>query len=61
MAAKTLFDPSLAPRAGEYNQYHHGDINAYHLSYFRRKQPDERRVLFDMADAGAVRVYAVTL
>lgn len=38
-----LFDASLAPRAGEYRQYHHGDINAYHLSYFRRKQVGERR------------------
>lgn len=39
---KDLFDPSLAPRAGNYRQYHSGDINAYHLSYFRRKNPDER-------------------
>ena len=37
-----LFDPSLAPRAGVYDSYHHGDINAYHLSYFRRKEPEER-------------------
>jgi hypothetical protein len=37
-----LFDPSLAARAGNYRQYHSGDINAYHLSYFRRKNPDER-------------------
>ena len=22
--------------------YHHGDINAFHVSYFRRKEPDER-------------------
>ncbi len=36
-----LFDPSLTPRAGEYQQYHHGDINAYHVSYFRR-QPNHR-------------------
>jgi hypothetical protein len=34
---KDLFDPSLAPRNGPYNQYHHGDINALHISYFRRK------------------------
>lgn len=39
---KDLFDPSLAPRHGDYKQYHHGDINAYHLSYFRRKNPSER-------------------
>ncbi len=38
-----LFDPSLAARTGEYVQYHHGDINAFHLSFFRRKEPDERR------------------
>ncbi len=33
---KDLFDPSLAPRTGKYPQYHHGDINALHISYFRR-------------------------
>ncbi|MEJ7691831.1 DUF1961 family protein [Daejeonella sp.] len=32
---------SLNRRTGEYGQYHHGDINAYHLSYFRRKDPIE--------------------
>lgn len=37
-----LFDPSLARRTGQYRQYHSGDINAYHLSYFRRKNTDER-------------------
>ena len=37
-----LFAPSLAKRTGEYVQYHHGDINAFHVSYFRRKEPDER-------------------
>jgi len=37
-----LFDPALSPRTGEYPQYHHGDINAFHISYFRRKEPDER-------------------
>ncbi|MBQ3705991.1 MAG: DUF1961 family protein [Clostridia bacterium] len=37
-----LFDPGLSPRTGEYPQYHHGDINAFHLSFFRRKEPDER-------------------
>jgi len=39
---RDLFDPSLAPRTGEYPQYHHGDINAFHLSFFRRKEKDER-------------------
>ena len=37
-----LFDASLQPRTGEYPLYHHGDINAFHVSYFRRKEPDER-------------------
>ncbi|MEG2349605.1 MAG: DUF1961 family protein [Hungatella sp.] len=37
-----LFDPSLAVRTGDYVQYHSGDINAFHISYFRRKEPDER-------------------
>lgn len=39
---RDLFDSSLSPRTGEYRQYHSGDINAYHVSYFRRKEPDER-------------------
>ena len=39
---RDLFDASLAPRTGEYAQYHHGDINAFHLSFFRRKEKDER-------------------
>ncbi len=39
---KELFDSSLQKRTGEYVQYHHGDINAFHISYFRRKEPDER-------------------
>lgn len=37
-----LFDSSLAERTGEYPQYHHGDINALHVSYFRRRWPEER-------------------
>lgn len=37
-----LFAENLAERTGEYVQYHHGDINAFHVSYFRRKEPDER-------------------
>jgi hypothetical protein len=31
-----LFAPSLARRDGDYEQYHHGDINALHISYYRR-------------------------
>lgn len=37
-----LFDKSLAERDGQYNLYHSGDINAYHISYFRRKWDEER-------------------
>lgn len=37
-----LFDPALAARTGPYEQYHHGDIDAYHVSYFRRMWPSER-------------------
>lgn len=37
-----IFDGSLQKRTGEYPLYHHGDINAFHVSYFRRKEPDER-------------------
>lgn len=37
-----LFDPALQKRTGEYPLYHHGDINAFHISYFRRKEADEK-------------------
>jgi hypothetical protein len=39
---ESIFDPGLTPRTGEYNMYHHGEINAFHISYFRRKHPRER-------------------
>lgn len=39
---KDLFSPDLAPRQGPYEQYHHGDIDALHISYFRRRYPSER-------------------
>ncbi|MCQ2537790.1 MAG: YesU family protein [Lachnospiraceae bacterium] len=38
-----IFDSGLQKRTGEYPLYHHGDINAFHVSYFRRKEPDERQ------------------
>lgn len=38
-----LFDPTLNKRTGIYDQYHHGDLNAYHLSYFRKSFQSERR------------------
>ena len=37
-----LFAPWLPVRSGEYQQYHSGAINALHVSYFRRKYPEER-------------------
>lgn len=37
-----LFSPSLKKRDGQYELYHSGDINAYHISYFRRKWDEER-------------------
>ena len=39
-----VLDSDLAPRAGIYDQYHHGDIDAYHISYFRKSYPEERRL-----------------
>jgi hypothetical protein len=39
---KDLFDPSLPNRTGEYEQYHSGAINTLHVSYFRRRYPEER-------------------
>ena len=32
----------LRPRTGPYEQYHHGDFDTYHVSYFRRRWPAER-------------------
>ncbi len=40
---KDLFDRTLRPRDGVYDKYHSGDINAYHISYFRRSYASERR------------------
>lgn len=37
-----IFNKDLNERTGEYERYHHGDINAFHLSYFRRKEEIER-------------------
>ncbi|MFA7228986.1 MAG: DUF1961 family protein [Melioribacteraceae bacterium] len=36
-----IFDKNLNKRSGDYKQYHHGDINTHHVSYFRRN-PKER-------------------
>ncbi|MBT2514536.1 DUF1961 family protein [Arthrobacter sp. ISL-30] len=37
-----LFSPDLAPRTGYYPQYHSGEIDALHVSYFRHKYESER-------------------
>ena len=37
-----IFCKSLPSRTGEYDQYHSGAINCYHISYFRRRWPEER-------------------
>ncbi|UVY84896.1 YesU family protein [Brachybacterium sp. NBEC-018] len=37
-----VLDPALPTRSGEYEQYHSGAIDAYHLSYYRRMWPSER-------------------
>ncbi|GJM71663.1 hypothetical protein HMSSN036_38790 [Paenibacillus macerans] len=39
---RDLFDPALPPRTGEYDQYHHGAMDAFHVSYFRRMWAEER-------------------
>lgn len=38
----SIHDPALPERTGEYEQYHSGAIDAYHLSYFRRRWASER-------------------
>lgn len=37
--AEDIHDSALRTRTGEYDQYHHGDINAFHVWYFRRALP----------------------
>lgn len=39
---RDVFDPSLPCRTGEYDQYHHGAMDALHVSYFRRMWTEER-------------------
>lgn len=31
---ESIFDPALAPRDGFFKQYHSGDLNGYHISYW---------------------------
>lgn len=35
-----IFDPALAKRSGQYLQYHSGDLNALHVSWWRRRNLD---------------------
>jgi len=42
MNGQDIFAQALQKRDGEYPQYHSGDINCYHVAYFRRKWEDER-------------------
>lgn len=37
-----IFESHLNKRTGEYDLYHHGDINTLHISYFRRRWEEER-------------------
>jgi hypothetical protein len=37
-----LFGPQQLPRDGRYPQYHSGDLDALHISYFRHRWPQER-------------------
>ena len=32
---ESVFDPKLKPRTGIYSQYNRGDLNAYHVSYWK--------------------------
>uniref|UniRef100_UPI0026E94CFB DUF1961 family protein n=1 Tax=Streptococcus merionis TaxID=400065 RepID=UPI0026E94CFB len=40
---ESIFSSKLAKRSGYYPEYHSGDIDAYHISYFRHKYESERR------------------
>ncbi|UCH65614.1 MAG: DUF1961 family protein, partial [Ignavibacterium sp.] len=42
LKGEDIFDPSLQKREGIYKRYHSGDINTYHISYFRRKHKKEK-------------------
>jgi hypothetical protein len=34
LRGESIFDPALKPRDGTYQQYHSGDLNGYHISYW---------------------------
>lgn len=42
LGGEDIFDPALPKRTGEYPMYHSGEINCYHISYFRRRWQEER-------------------
>ena len=42
-SGESIFSENMVKRNGEYDKYHSGDINCYHISYFRRKWESERR------------------
>ncbi|HEX7009991.1 MAG TPA: DUF1961 family protein, partial [Phycisphaeraceae bacterium] len=43
-----IFDPSLAPRNGVFSQYHSGDINCYHISYYANAPDAPGRITINM-------------
>lgn len=40
--SEDIFSSHLPKRTGHYPEYHSGEINTFHLSYFRRKWAEER-------------------
>lgn len=65
---RDLFDPSLKPRQGVFDQYTNGDIDCYHISYFANTPNEPRRVAnlrknagFYLISNGPVGVPKVTL
>jgi hypothetical protein len=49
---RDVFDPTLAPRNGIFRQYHSGDIDCYHVSYFANTPGSARRVANLRKNAG---------
>lgn len=49
---RDVFDPSLAPRNGIFKQYHSGDLDCYHISYFANTPGSARRVANLRKNAG---------
>lgn len=38
LRGESIFDPTLAPRDGLFKQYHSGDLNCYHISYWAARR-----------------------